>query len=253
MVANGESSQAPADALPESKLGTKAHWDQVYERELTNWEDHRDEGEVWFGEEAVDRMVNYLERALEDQELSPELLEGPQAVLDLGMGNGHLLFALHESPDVEVEPSSMLGVDYSPASVSLAGRIGEEKGDGAEEVRFEHVDLMDTNSVDQLAGKHRWGIVCDKGTLDAIALSSQPIRGVLPVDLYTQAVDKLTRPDGIFLVTSCNFTKEELIRRFSSQENSPFEVEKVVPAPSFTFGGQTGSSTTTISFRRRKA
>ncbi|CAD6884201.1 unnamed protein product [Tilletia controversa] len=242
----------PADALPESKLGTKTHWDGVYERELNNWEDHRDEGEVWFGEEAVERMATYLERAFEDEELDVVLLQGPQAILDLGMGNGHLLFALHESPDVDVEPASMLGIDYSPASVSLAQRIGREKAEGSEEVRFEQVDLMSADAVNRLAGETGWAIVCDKGTLDAIALSSQPINDILPVDLYTEAVGKLTRPDGIFLITSCNFTKDELIRRFSEREGGLFDVEKVVPAPTFTFGGQTGQSTTTIAFRRRK-
>ncbi|KAE8259485.1 hypothetical protein A4X13_0g991 [Tilletia indica] len=247
-----EAASEAMDALPESKLGTKSHWDGVYERELTNWEDHRDEGEVWFGEEAVERMVTYLERAFEDEDLDAALLQGPQAVLDLGMGNGHLLFALHESPDIDVEPASLLGIDYSPASVALAQRIGQEKEEGAEEVRFEQVDLMSADAVGHLAGEEKWAIVCDKGTLDAIALSSQPINDILPVDRYTDAVGKLTRPDGIFLITSCNFTKDELIRRFAEREGSLFDVEKVVPAPTFTFGGQTGSSTTTIAFRRRK-
>jgi len=239
------------DALPESKLGTKAHWDEVYQREVTNYTDHGDEGEIWFGEEAVDRMVRYLETALEDGTIDPALLDSPQAILDLGMGNGHLLFALHESEDVEVSPSGMLGVDYSAHSVTLAKQIAEEKGEGCEDVRFEEVDLMDQAAVDRLAGEERWSIVCDKGTLDAIALSSRPIQGILPVDLYTRAVEKLTRPQGIFLITSCNFTKDELVARFTAGNSAAFEVERVVPAPTFTFGGQSGSSTTTVAFRKK--
>ncbi|KAK0555057.1 Protein-lysine N-methyltransferase efm4 [Tilletia horrida] len=221
MASNTE--EAPirlSDALPESKLGTKAHWDEVYERELNNWKDHGDEGEVWFGEEAVDRMVSYLEQAFEDGTIDLETVSSDEhAILDLGMGNGHLLFALHESSDVEVPPTSMLGIDYSPASVSLAKRIGKEKGEEAEEVRFEQADLLDDDVVERLAGANRWAIVCDKGTMDAIALSSQLIRGRLPVDLYTRAVAKLTRPGGIFLITSCNFTKDELIRRFTEGDD----------------------------------
>lgn len=34
-------------ALPPSKLGTKTHWDECYERELENWNDAGEEGEVW--------------------------------------------------------------------------------------------------------------------------------------------------------------------------------------------------------------
>ena len=120
------------------------------------------------------------------------------------------------------------------------------------------------------------------------------------MDLYTRAVEKLTRPQGIFLITSCNFTKDELVARFTAgnsgeQEKlfvsmlrdlgpifricfaAAFEVERVVPAPTFTFvsgpifiapwqkasrltrssaavhlqGGQSGSSTTTVAFRKK--
>ena len=55
-----------------------------------------------------------------------------------------------------------------------------------------------------------------------IALSSQPVNGVLPADKYTKAVQQLTRvpeeayPDGgLFFITSCNFTQQELERRFT--------------------------------------
>lgn len=35
------------EELPPSKLGTKEHWDMVYERENRVFEDVGDEGEVW--------------------------------------------------------------------------------------------------------------------------------------------------------------------------------------------------------------
>ena len=44
-----------------------------------------------------------------------------------------------------------------------------------------------------------------------IALSSQLVNGKLPVDLYVDAVCRLTRArEGLFFITSCNFTKSDL-------------------------------------------
>lgn len=72
------------------------------------------------------------------------------------------------------------------------------------------------------------------------------MNGKLPVDLYVEAVAALTRPQsegalsGIFFITSCNFTQEELERKFLPAGTllllTPgFAVEHVVPAPTFMF------------------
>ncbi|PWN48835.1 Metallo-hydrolase/oxidoreductase [Violaceomyces palustris] len=254
------------EALPESKLGTKAHWDSVYEREVTNFEEIGEEGEVWFGEDSVDRMVRYLEEELCSSDGGEQARSAPH-ILDLGTGNGHLLFSLLESEELGswLEAGRMKGVDYSEASVKLARAVGrkraeEEEGCKIEEIKFETLDLMETEEVSSLKGQANegrgWDVVLDKGTFDAIALSSKPIEGKLPVDLYTIAVRELVkRPEeeggegggGIFLITSCNFTEEELKLRF---EKSGFKTEHVIPTPSFSFGGSKGSTTTSIAFRR---
>lgn len=86
-----------------------------------------------------------------------------------------------------------------------------------------------------------------------MALSSQPVNGKRPLELYTEAVGRLTRrprdsePGGIFLITSCNFTLDELTRMMEQQG---FATEHVVPTPSFTFGGVKGASVTTVAYRR---
>ncbi|CAO3671905.1 unnamed protein product [Rhizopus stolonifer] len=43
-----------------SKLGTKTYWDTVYDRENENFKEIGDIGEVWFGEESVERMVEWV-------------------------------------------------------------------------------------------------------------------------------------------------------------------------------------------------
>lgn len=68
------------EALPKSKLGTKEYWDTTYERELKTYDEIGDEGEVWFGEEAVERMVDYLD---EERDEGDGIAEKP-TVLDLG-------------------------------------------------------------------------------------------------------------------------------------------------------------------------
>ncbi|EDP42409.1 hypothetical protein MGL_3167 [Malassezia globosa CBS 7966] len=243
------------ESLPESKLGTKEHWDQVYE----------------FGEDSVERMIRYLVDML--QEKSDE---EAKYILDVGTGNGHLLFALMDAqldeaenmtPDI-IFPARLCGIDYSAASIELSKAIGSKRGHGCEQILFLECDLRNMPEMDELAARPShgkgWDIVCDKGT---IALSSQLVHGKLPVDLYVEAVHRLTRKDGgIFFITSCNFTQEELATKF---QPAGFLIEHVVPTPSFTFvclclfhthtqtfpliheqGGQQGSTVTTVAFRR---
>ncbi|SHO80050.1 Similar to S.cerevisiae protein EFM4 (Lysine methyltransferase) [Malassezia sympodialis ATCC 42132] len=248
---------AEVESLPESHLGTKEHWDQVYEREVKVYEDIGDEGEIWFGEDSVERMIRFLLEWIEEN-------HGDKApyILDLGTGNGHLLFSLLEAQEEElpegiVDPSKLCGIDYSTASIALSRSIGSKRLNGCEQVVFEVADLRDAQQVDHLSSKANdglgWDIVCDKGTYDAIALSSQPIDGKLPVEHYVGAVRALTRPltpdtpSGIFFITSCNFTQEELIATFCP---AGFSVVHVVPTPTFQFGGQKGSTVTSIAFQR---
>jgi hypothetical protein len=60
----------------------------------------------------------------------------------------------------------------------------------------------------------------DKGTFDAITLYPYEInegeeKGNHPKDIYSSKVHSLLNINGYFLITSCNFTKEELINKFS--------------------------------------
>lgn len=116
--------------------------------------------------------------------------------MDLGCGNGSLLFALRD----EGWEGAMLGVDYSGQSVALAKNIaesrkedgeGEGEGDGDEEdestpsVNFLEWDLLNgplalTASAGDSASplaytsspSRLFDIILDKGTFDAISLST---------------------------------------------------------------------------------
>ena len=54
-----------------------------YRRENQNFRENGDEGEVWFGEDAMNRMVKFLDRIVEE-----DLIQNNDPVVDLGTGNG---------------------------------------------------------------------------------------------------------------------------------------------------------------------
>ncbi|KAK3939923.1 methyltransferase domain-containing protein [Diplogelasinospora grovesii] len=109
----------PAHLEP-SQLGTKEYWESVYDREVLNHSSNpADEGTVWFDDsDAESRMVTFLDQHHGDDRFG--LDKETASVLDLGCGNGSLLFALH---DDGWESSNLLGVDYSSLSVALAKQI----------------------------------------------------------------------------------------------------------------------------------
>ena len=58
----------------------QCYWEECYKTELTNFEDHGDVGEVWFGEDAGLRMVTWLAA-------HPDLVPPGASILDSGTGN----------------------------------------------------------------------------------------------------------------------------------------------------------------------
>ncbi|KAL2164261.1 hypothetical protein VTH06DRAFT_3477 [Thermothelomyces fergusii] len=122
-MADSDSDSTPSHLEP-SALGTKEYWDALYEKELSNHaENPRDEGTVWFDDaDAEAKMVAYL---LDHHapSPSPSSVSAAASVLDLGCGNGSLLFALRDAG----WRGRMLGVDYSERSVELARRVGASR------------------------------------------------------------------------------------------------------------------------------
>lgn len=63
--------------------------------------------------------------------------------------------------------------------------------------------------------------VCiDKGTFDAISLN--PNNSKEAKKLYVQALRDALKDDGFFSITSCNWTKEQLLQRFSEGERKGY-------------------------------
>ncbi|KAI5853353.1 S-adenosyl-L-methionine-dependent methyltransferase [Tricharina praecox] len=231
--------------LDPSELGTKEHWESAYARETQNFlENPSDEGIIWFSEScAEERMIQYLS--------SLPLSASSASFLDVGTGNGHLLFELREADEDEEYAGLMVGIDYAPASVDLARTIARQRG---LDVRFETVDVIQ----DELMGQHwvppgGFDVVLDKGTFDAISLSEEMLSdGRRVVEAYPAKVAAAMRKGGWLVVTSCNWTEEELGRRIVEGAAGELQVYGRVKYPSFTFGGVAGQTVCTLCFRRRE-
>ncbi|KAH9994868.1 S-adenosyl-L-methionine-dependent methyltransferase [Russula vinacea] len=230
-----------------SKLGTRAHWDDVYEREVANFEETGDEGEIWFGEDSIEKMVDWT---LENVPIPSE-----PRILEIGSGNGTLLFALR---DAGYAAPHLSGIDYSPDAVRLALMIAQTRQD-SEQIAFHVCDFLSElpppptatsggQTLDVGLGRS-WDLLLDKGTYDAIALGEKDGSGNSPVAAYPVRASKLLRDNGYLLITSCNFTEEELKASFVNPETN-FRFHSRVKHPSISFGGQSGSVYTTVAFMK---
>ncbi|TLD36916.1 Methyltransferase type 12 [Venturia nashicola] len=275
------SSEKPSHLDP-SDLGTKKYWDEAYEREIDNHaQAPDDEGTIWFSDSgAEEKMIDFLEEYADEAQLSKDNSEehGMQATtfLDLGTGNGHLLFALR---DVGWE-GHMVGVDYSAASIRLARQIGQRRLSASSQIRKDGASnsISDDNNEDEEAGgcnlpvqfeeydtlnptplphspQDGFDVLLDKGTFDAISLSSEiDASGRRICELYSHCILPLLKPNGIFLITSCNWTEEELRSWFEKERTGDykFKFHDRIKYPSFTFGGHKGQSVVTLCFKKTK-
>jgi SAM-dependent methyltransferase len=132
----------------------------------------------------VDWVVKYV---------SPE---SKPAVLEIGSGNGALLFALVEGG---YDPDSIVGIDYSPDAVRLARLVGA--GRGCKAVRFEVCDFLREDLPFASRSGEGWDLLLDKGTFDAIALGETEADGRSPAARYPERVVRLLKDGGFFLIT----------------------------------------------------
>lgn len=148
-------------------------------------------------------------------------------------------------------------MDYSAKSVSLARQIAEASEETASDGRlsFREWDVLagDYGLVLQGGQSEGWDVVLDKGTFDAISLSDEKdSSGRRLCEGYKERVLQLVkRNSGLFILTSCNWTEEELRKWFRKESGEDgFEVEGRVEYRTFSFGGAKGQTISTLCFRR---
>jgi EEF1A lysine methyltransferase 2 len=225
-----------------------------------------DEGTVWFSDSgAEEKVTTYLrdlvdegKLALGDQEIGG-VDDEAAAFLDLGTGNGHFLFALRE----EGFAGYMLGVDYSWPSIALATRIETKRrrkrhySDGVDDlgslapVDFQKLDILSPDD----AVIRQFDVVLDKGTFDAISLSSETDSdGRRASEQYRSRIKPFLKPNGLFIITSCNWTEPELRKWFEVDdgEGDMLVYEDRLTYPTFRFQGQEGQTVVTLIFKLKQ-
>ncbi|KAJ1835680.1 Protein-lysine N-methyltransferase efm4, partial [Coemansia sp. RSA 2708] len=207
-----------------SRLGRKEHWNSVYDREISNFTESGDIGEIWFGEDAAAKMVMWVCDHIDSTDAR---------ILDVGCGNGHLLLELAEEGY-----TNLTGTDYSAQAVVLAQRIAASRSLDSR-ITFLEQDFLDAGDVVQVAGSEKFDVVLDKGTYDAICLKPKDAEGEGAgvdqgaIDMYPASVAGSLKDTGVFLITSCNWTEDELVARFQEHLECVGRVEH----KSFRFGG----------------
>ncbi|PLW58778.1 hypothetical protein PCANC_00441 [Puccinia coronata f. sp. avenae] len=251
-----------------SRLGTQEYWDDNYVRELTNFSEAGDEGEVWFGSASSDEILDWIARYLpspmtptradfnntdDGHDALLQVGQSDSQILDVGCGNGQLLFLLAQGG---YSVDCLTGIDYSESSIKLSSQIARAKG--IQGLRLEVRDILRDPIEPPLRNapassphteRKGWDLITDKGTFDAICLSDARIDGRKLEAIYPERIrDLLVKPGGIFLITSCNWTEEELIHKFVSPLTG-FKFHSKIPRASFCFGGSKGSTITTVAFQ----
>ena len=163
-----------------------------------------------------------------------------------------MLFELcDEDDDGQRWCGEMIGVDYSEASVRLARRIAAQRQyqeDDAAVPSFEHWDLLQSPPRDWL--RDGFDVVLDKGTFDAISLMTYENSSQHPCEIYRRKVTPLVKRGKFLFVTSCNWTRDELVDWLAT-DGSELDLHDEAKYPTFTYAGQTGQTIVTLVFQRK--
>ena len=245
-------------------------WDNYYKNETaelglegTNSTGAHDADDLpsWFDDVgAPQKMIEYLTSEVFPLSTANNE-EAKPTVLDLGTGNGSLLFQLADHPE-HPYTGYMTGIDYSEKSIELAEKLKAEYTEQGHaicsEIEFEVFDIINGDPRRIMEDQHLlegFDLVLDKGTFDAISLSGENTgegveAGKKVFEVYPSRVERLMRRGGYLLITTCNWTEDELIDWFTRTRN--LEGFSKLKYPKYTFGGAEGQGVATVCFKKIK-
>lgn len=157
-------------------------------------------------------------------------------IVTLGCGNGMMLVELARE-----NYTQLTGIDYSPNAIELSKCIAADQDLNIE---YKVLDLLDSANISAVLGDRQFDVVHDKGTYDAVSI--HPDDPSSKRNAYINNVHKMTAVNGLLILTSCNWTEDELCSCLADK----FVKYKSIPTPMFRFGGKTGSVVTQIVFKK---
>ncbi|KAL2810420.1 methyltransferase domain-containing protein [Aspergillus granulosus] len=241
--------------------------------------------------------VRSKRNAASRRQLSAEERNAQPSILDLGTGNGSMLALLrkrggfrgtmvgvdyseksvelarelqrsrrHEaylsdSDEEEEEEDEEYFVSGDEGDGNAQAQTKAEAEEEWEEIQFEEWDILNSGADLQSQvldwfpyDKGGFDIVLDKGTFDAVSLMVEKSE----CERYPGIAAELVRKGGFLVVTSCNWTEEELVKWFTAPSaageagtgDSKLAVWGRVQYPRFRFGGQEGQGVCTVCFQR---
>ena len=213
----------------QSPLGTLQHWDSAYLQEIEQLHNNPSElGDIWFGKNLQKKIVNYIDDNFSDKKIN---------ILDIGCGNGVLLYKLSKK-----KFENLFGIDYSIQSIKLAKEIitiKEKKHNKKFNINFFQEDINNKSNNINI----KFDIIHDKGSLDAFLMNkNNSIENYYKYLFYYSIKNKT-----IFIITSCNNTKEELLNKFSLEKG--FKLINEIKSKTFSFGGHEGNDHVTLIFQ----
>ncbi|EXJ86558.1 hypothetical protein A1O3_03511 [Capronia epimyces CBS 606.96] len=184
--------------------------------------------------------------------------------------------------------ASTTSASAAPSTTTPTPTSAEPHPDSEPEsdITFQVLDLIHDTPAQQAwwpTSAGGFDLVLDKGTFDAISLSSATVTVTVTgtgtvvepdaspnasqftpsrdrrewrvCELYPAKVLAMVKPGGFLLVTSCNWTEEEVVAWFTGAESEPqstgrFEVYDTIKYPVFEFGGQRGQGVASVCFRK---
>lgn len=196
-----------------------------------------------------------------ESENFPGIKKRTSKVLDIGCGNAAALVYLAK----EYQFEHLTGVDYSEAGVALAEKV-IQKDEETNHIKIELLDMSDLTGLYQRLQQNqmafKFDVLFDKGTFDAICLNEdKQLRSK-----YVASVVAMMTHRSYFVITSCNWTTQELIKMFGTMSTydqralehrgladihpptTRLELFKVLTHPQFSFAGRTGSAVSTVAF-----
>jgi hypothetical protein len=177
-----------------------------------------------------------------------------------------------EGPNAAAKEDVVLATPET-GTASPAARISQDaEGNEMPEIRFEEWDILGSTarlsetgapSFEQLPPDQKlawfpyetggFDIVLDKGTFDAVSLADDA-KTTRVCERYPRIAQRLVRAGGFVVVTSCNWTEEELVSWFVGDDeqggNDRLVVWGRVEYPRFRFGGHEGQGVSTVCFQR---